>query len=1116
MSYPRIFTGPTLPFLESKAFETIADTVGTHPKSILYLGQQEHPREETRERWQTHGPSACLRVDTFDQVVSDCYERDQYKGRVTHIDRPLLLRLVELGVEHIESPTNPFHIGKQFLRSGLVGAAEDLYTNLECAGLLSPEQMGSRLSGEGFERRADHVEELAEAIETARQEILADELPETYRTERMHHVATMDTDLETVRPAVEAVVVGGFTRFDQLEQDFLKRVAATWPTIGLLPKQTDTEKTVGIDTGASRALETFRELGFSMEHYRETPSTSVRARRRVTEGLYRHPEHTPRTDNIDPNLLDLTYTESETVPEEIRSVAQKIRHHLASGVEAGQIGVVLTSPTEYANAVSDIFDAYNLPYALQMDLTLSETAVGEVIEAVCDLSREPRSVDTLLTLLTNPLVSVSDDNERLDYNEVARVARQVEMGQLETVLSQVDETVEAEIEPILDDATALSTADLESLPDRVDGLLERLGVFTKLETDEEFSSAFASRESSARSRLDRVLETVALTASASKPEFGDSVDRLARAISTASLPQTGHEAEERILICGLKEAFLREFEHVHILGMTSTHFPSDPAELSFVQPIYESNRDFGQSDAGAEARYQFGGLMASDASIHLTGPQRSLAGDPYVEAGIFTELHRLIDLSEITNESESPPGNQEDVQRAIGSRWAGLSDSRTHALIDAAAEAGTFGEDQHSQIESGVECAASRADPILTPYDGKLSPETIADVYAATEREPYSPSRLETYAACGFKFYMSHVLGIEAPDPLTREPDPGARGSYIHGVLEEYYCSLQSSEGEPVSPHSDFNERQAQLLAVAVSQLDNEFDEHPETAFQDQWLTSVLAGLGTPDTNPHYGPEQKNDNEHPVARGLFYRFLEHEFEEPARTTARPTWFEARIGQPYDAGTPLKQQPAVIDTSQGSVPIHGLIDRIDTVPGTDPTQAVIRDYKTGSSVPGETDALLGLNFQLPLYAMMAEDALPKIETVGAAYYQVSPPTSVNSRNGQITSQQMAAYYRSNDVDVPLLRYSYPYFETHAAFRQFIEETTAERLGELVGGITDGRFQPTVLDPSDAGCRYCDYAHVCDVRPEQRHQTIEHIDNEELNVYVPPLARGHGTDDVVEVE
>jgi ATP-dependent helicase/nuclease subunit B len=363
---------------------------------------------------------------------------------------------------------------------------------------------------------------------------------------------------------------------------------------------------------------------------------------------------------------------------------------------------------------------------------------------------------------------------------------------------------------------------------------------------------------------------------------------------------------------------------------------------------------------------------------------------------------------------------------------------------------------------------------------------------------------------------MRRVLGIEAPDPLTREPNPGTRGSYIHAVLEQYYLSLQSADGEPVNHGSDFAVRQNQLLSVARDQLDNEFEEYPATAFQDRWLTSVLAGLGTPNDNPYYGPDEEADDGRPVARGLFYRFLEHEFEEPAKTTARPTWFEARIGEPYDAGTPIGDGAAIIDTPEGAVSVHGLIDRVDTVPGTDPTQAVVRDYKTGSSIPGENDALLGLNFQLPLYALMAEDALPDVETVGAAYYQVSPPSSVSSRSGQITSQEMAAYYKSDDVDVPLLRFSHPHFETHAAFRRFVEETTAERLGELVSGITKGRFQPTVLDPSDAGCRYCDYAHVCDVRDEHRQETIEKIDDANLDVYVPPMARGHNVDDVVEVE
>lgn len=128
-------------------------------------------------------------------------ERDQYKGQITHIDRPLLFRLVELGVESIKSPASPFSMIGTSSHMRQIEAAEDLYTNLEFARFLSPEKMQSRLIEESLERRAEYVRELAAGIELARQEILADELPETYRTERMHYVATMDTELDEVFPS---------------------------------------------------------------------------------------------------------------------------------------------------------------------------------------------------------------------------------------------------------------------------------------------------------------------------------------------------------------------------------------------------------------------------------------------------------------------------------------------------------------------------------------------------------------------------------------------------------------------------------------------------------------------------------------------------------------------------------------------------------------------------------------------------------------------------------------------------------------------------------------------------------------------------------------------------
>lgn len=1113
----RVLTGPVLSSLESRAFERLAGSVGTQPESILYLGQRDHPQRATRERWREFGPSAALRIDTFDDLVTTCYQRDQYDGRSTHIDRPLLLRLVELGIEGISTATNPLSTGERFPSAGLVQEVETLFTDLEFAGLLSPDAMRRRLEAEGVPDRAAHVEELATAIETVRTETLADELPETYRTERMHHVTTAAGSLADAFPAVDAVVVSGFTRFDALERDLLERITETWPTVALLPLQVDADETRGIDTGTVRALETYHDLGFSRTHHVTSTCGSVDARRRLTQNLYRHPAASPALGDVDAAELNLTIGEPATVPDEVRTVARDIRNRLAAGTNAEELGVVLTSPVQYVDHVRGTFETYDLPFSLQAELPLPETAVGDAVQTICQLAREPRSVDSLLHLLTNPLVTATASDGPLDYRDLTRVAARAETNHLDSTLVYVDDAVATTIEDLLSEAAALSEAPIRDVSARVDALFDRLGVTAALAGERDLDATLRTRERGARDSLERVLETLELTASHADCTLGDSVDRLERALHGVSLRDTGRSADGTVVVCSLAEAVPRDFDHVYVLGLTSTHVPTDPEYTAFARPIYESHPDFERTDVAAEARYHFGTLLGSEASLHLSVPQRSVGGDPYVEADVLTELGRFVDRSTVAIDlTEVVPGHQEEVQSMIGELLGNTSEARARELIARAVQANTFDAAQESCIEAGVACAAARAGPELTPYDGQLDEETVARIHDAQTREPYSPSRLETYAGCGFKYYLQRVLGVDAPEPLTREPDPGARGSYLHDVFERYYHALQSTAGEPVHPAGNFETRQQRLLTIALDRLDEAFDDYSETAFQAEWLVKVLAGLGTAETNPYYGQTGEPEADEPAARGLLYRFLDHEVAEPGKTTARPTWFEARIGTPHDGGTPLQDEPARIDTPAGPVPIHGLIDRVEVVPDTEPTQLVVRDYKTGSTVPSERDSLLGQTFQLSLYALMAEDALDSVETVGGAYYQVSPPSAVSSRRGLLTSQEMAVYHGTDEVETPLLRHSYPHFETHAAFRRFVAETTSRRLGQLASGIEAGRFHPTVLDPSDAGCRYCEYAHVCDVRSHQRRDVIDAIDTADVTAYVPPRARGHEPADVVDGE
>ncbi|WP_435075270.1 PD-(D/E)XK nuclease family protein [Halorubrum sp. HHNYT27] len=1114
MSTQDLLVGSHLSLLDLEAFDQLAAQVGDQPNSVLYLTQRVRSDNTTRQRWAQHGPAACLRVETFDRLVSACYERDQYKGEVTHIDQPLLYRLVEAGIEQLEA-SNPFATDGRLPRAGLVQEAEQLYTALERGGLLSADAMETRLSELGLSDRATAVAALATAIDEVRETMLADELPDTYQTERMHELTTTTTPLEELLPAVDAVVIGGFTRFDALERQLLTRITETWPTVALLPSQYVSEEPAGVDAGARPAAETFEALGFTPTPVPTDARPTIANRRRVTQNLYRHPDESPAVGDIDPSALALTITDAETLPEEVRATARAIRQQLAAGTDPATIGVVLTSPTEYSDTVREVFDTYEIPFALQTERPLAETAIGNAIEAVCQLATESRSVETLLDLLTNPLVAATDTEDPIDHQSLARVASRTDTAALAPVVEYLDPETTAAIEALIADIDAVAQSPLADLPTRLTTLLDQLGITATLSAAADDTELNLAQETRAADRLDRISETLAMTDAVADHDQGTVMERLERAITYGTVTAPAATETQSVVICGLSDAHAREWDHVYVLGLTAAHLPSDLEHMAFAQPIYDAHQDFAQQDISLEARYHLGTLLRSDATLRLSAPQRTLSGEPHVPPDFLTELRRVIECDAITTSPEEKPGTREDVQTAISTAVTARDEPEPQPYIDAAVAAGTFNEAIGDRMHAGAACATGRADPDrLSAYDGQLSPEMVAQLHPETVREPYSASRLETYAACGFKYYLQRVLEIDAPEPLTREPHAGLRGSYIHDVLEHYYRTVQSDVGEPVDPGGDFQARQATLLTVARERLADAFNGYAATAFQEEWLTGVFAGLGTPAENPYYGPTATEDDE-PAAKGLLYRFLEHEFAEPAKTTARPTWLEARIGDPHPGGTPVGDGPAVIQTPTGEVTLHGLVDRVDTVPGTTPTQAVMRDYKTGSSIPSASDALLGLHFQLPLYALMIEDALPKLETVGAAYYQMAPPTAVSSRRGLVTSQEMAVYHGDDEVSTPLLRHSYPHFETHTAFRKFLTEETPARLGELTAGIAGGHFQPTLLEPGDAGCRHCDYAHVCDVRHHHRQTTIETIDTEGIPTYVPPAARGLSPEDVVEV-
>lgn len=1148
-----LLVGSRLPDLERTAFECVADAGDTTPARVLYLTRSGHPTEQSERRWRSFGTPLGLRTQSLDNFVADCYERDRYAGPETHVSRTLLLRLVELGIERLPDD-NPFSVAGEIRSSGFTRASEDLFTDLEFAGLLDADAIHDALAGVGLDERADTVAALARAILDVREETLAEELAETFQTERIAHVASA-TDLADQFPSVESVIIGPLDQYGESYVELLAAITETWPTIALCPRHTDTPIDAvppGVDRSLERALSVYGRLGFEQERV-----GSMTAGASLAASLYRHPETAPPVPSTDPETFGIDFHEATDVPAELRYVARDVRERVADGTDPEEIGVIVPPGTDYGDRLDELFAQYDVSHHRRADRPLTETHHGDLVDGLCELANEPRRAETVLAALTNPLVHGGDDAAEgtesglpdVDHAEFARTADRVEATNLETVLSHVESATADGARELLDRAEHLADTPLDTLPEALDETLTSLGVGRLAEDDERGAADRATtthlgvdrdRERRARGAVGEITESLRVTAAAADESLGTTTERLSRALDGVSIPDVVGERSGSVRVRQLGDADAFEFSYTYLLGLTTDHLPSPRERTTLVEPIYDRYPDLVEGDPSIEARSHLVGHLAGTGDVLLSVPQRDVSGERLVEADFLTELRRSLNLGDAAIDPEAPrPGTVEDVHHEIGravasdpdradavaagvdGRTSGERVDSSDDIVNEAVETGVLSPAYADRLRAGIACANARSDDALTPYDGRLTTETVSLVHSATEREPYSPSRVEQYAACGFQYYADNVLEIETPDRIERDPDAAARGTYIHDVLEAYYRSLQSTRGEPVDPSGDREQRADRLLTIALDQLDDTFDD--ETQFQTAWLRQVLAGLGTPEQNPYYDPRDSetatgvsraDENEPEPPRGLFARFLAVEDERVGKTTARPTWFEARVGRPGDDGTHLADDPVTIETPNGSVPLGGVVDRIDTVEN-DPTGLVVRDYKTGSA-PSETDSLGGLAFQLPLYAKLAEGALDDVETLGGVYHRVSPPTTVSPHSGLITSQEYAAYYGSDDPRTPLLRNQYPHFETHAAFRRFVDETVPARLGELTEGIEEGRFHPTVLDPDDAGCEYCDYRSVCDVRSHHRQEVIDRVADGRETAYVPPLARDTDLVDVVEVE
>jgi ATP-dependent helicase/DNAse subunit B len=336
------------------------------------------------------------------------------------------------------------------------------------------------------------------------------------------------------------------------------------------------------------------------------------------------------------------------------------------------------------------------------------------------------------------------------------------------------------------------------------------------------------------------------------------------------------------------------------------------------------------------------------------------------------------------------------------------------------------------------------------PYDGLFRhPAVIGEIQKSYGPEKvFSPTALESYIACPFRFFLGNVLHLEPLEEPREEIEGTDRGLAFHRALSRLHTHLRSRGIH--QPHENVDHHILEQLDKAVK----------ECAGRASPASEVLWRLE--------GERLKRAAER--YRAHWQKFVEPWL--PRGVTPQPYDFEVSFGLPAVNGT-TPAGPLVIRWEGIEVRISGRIDRVDVAElpdGTDFTHGYwVIDYKTGrSSYYNSADLQEFRRLQLTLYALAVEEVLladKKARPMGLAYWLVTdsgPKVALPA-------------YPSRAV---------AWFEEGKAWRVLREQLQAWVV-QVVSQIRRGAFP---LKPRSEQCtQTCDFGQVC--RISQSRSAVE---------------------------
>ncbi|MEX0682292.1 MAG: PD-(D/E)XK nuclease family protein [Dehalococcoidia bacterium] len=666
---------------------------------------------------------------------------------------------------------------------------------------------------------------------------------------------------------------------------------------------------------------------------------------------------------------------------EARCVVREVLGALADGVPLHEIGVFHGADATYGRLLRETFAAGGVNAAPLPGVPLIETRAGRGVLALAELPAKNFSRAAAMELLSiAPLkdwLPTSGDRVRLMTNAWDRLSREAGVtrgrdawgrrlsafvedrdGRLEGLDPETDEariraiTYERDDALRLRDVVAHLVALLEPLRDRQDATAF---IHTFKAIVREYFDPVADAIEQVTDEIDQLGTVGAVGGDFSLESF----TRALRAnLELATTRERG--LGDGVVIAEYRVAGGLQFQYTILCGAFEGALPAGPGgdailddrvwqRLKVTYPHIDdaTTRITRAREAAARAiATAASGQLTWTAPSYQPGGAREYYASPLMAEAYSAAVGRRVTAAglraERSSDIASHPGS------ALGSMLSGpVVDQGELVLREAvrSVQSGAGIVEGHPRWLS-VQLLRGRRSDRFTEWDGNLG--ALAGAVMFGPSGAVSPTSLENYGACGYKYFARSVLRLNTvEEPDEREMmDAAERGTLIHHVLERFFRE-QQAQGRPKVRESWTPEDAARLVAIAREELERA---------QARGLTGLAI----------YAHHESRT----IVADL-EAFLREDSLFRAETGAIPTDFEVAIPHTNIAGVTLR----------------GRVDRVDRTP--DGHAAWVIDYKSGSTyevrdMKDRNYLVGGRKLQLPSYLAVAGDS----EAAQAMYWFIT--------------------------------------------------------------------------------------------------------------------------------